>query len=1516
MLYTLLLLLLLIGGTVIALQIPQVQTEVVQRIAAKLSELLNFPIHVTAVRIKWFDTLTLQGVHIDDRAAHPMIQINELDLNFALKSLLDTANINVDEATLHGARVRLVVEKRTGELNMDEFIQAINELTRSKDTTAKGGSDPAFTIDRVTLENSLFSYSDNREDSLPRNEFDYYHFTLDSLNTSAEHFKIAADTVEITVVGMRFVDRASRLRFHEMNTAFRYTKRNMTFDNLLARINQSTIRDRLVFNYPNGTDDFGDFNEKIKMEAHFDSTSIHSQDLALFAPDVSSYREDWRISGDFKGKVNSFKIKDMDFYFGKISRLSGNVSFDGLPDIRETFMNLDLLKSVIQAADVKQYVDADAYRVVEKFGKVGLKGKFVGFSRDFVANGAFETALGRLTSDINLKINKVSGKSTYEGKLTSTNFELGKLIDYPETIQKIDMSGHVAGQGLSLKDAALTLNANVSRFGFNYYDYQHIEVNGKLQRSMFDGQVSIRDPNLVFDLAGEVNLKEAPNHVEIAGKIEKADLKALKLSKEELNLQTDLNVQFVGLDLDEIEGEATFLNSTIVYRNRSLNLDSLYLFSSKDEAGRTFTLNSDLVSVNANGKFAFTQAAADMQQLLKEYQLYFMRGEKERNAYYQQKNKNALVRRKYRIEYQFQFKNINPVIALFDPNVYVARNTQLEGVFANGNTSIFSFNSHIDTLIYANYRFYGTSVDLNTSKLADSSNVLAEASISSKSQKLNNFTPTEEIAIEGVWNQDRIDFTGKIHQTKSTNLADLRGNIRFIPDGLLVEFKPSRFRILDNEWNIARNNTITVIGREITFRDLSVANRSQIIAVNGVISDDSTKMVKLEVQDFNLVTLAPLINRDVQGTLNGYVDLRNVYDSLGVESEMTLEELVIDRFLIGNVSGETRWDNAKQRLKADYQIERMGREIMSLRGTYNPNTKEGANSLNLVAELRQADLEILEPFTKEFISNLGGTASGNVKITGKLAAPLLKGELAISKGRLKFNYLNTVFHFEDKIFFSENEIGTKRMRLLDDEGNAALLHGGVYHDGFRAFVLDLSATLTNFKILNTTEKNGESYYGTAFATGKASVFGPLNNLAIQANARSDKGTRIYIPLDRTSTIEQQDYIQFASRTKADTTHRQDIQKMDLSGIKLDFDFDITPDAYCELIFDKQVGDIIKATGNGRIKMQIDTKGDFTMLGTYEIVAGSYNFTFLNVVNKQFTIQPNSRITWTGDPYSAILNINAAYVQLASLAPILTVGETERNKPENQRRYPASVLLNLTGNLMSPQIDLDIDIKDYPRIFPFTQDVPSFQSVIHSNEQELSRQVFSLMILRQFSPLNSFSSNNVIGNSVSELLSNQFSYWASQVDPNLQIDFNLNGLDQAAINNFQLRLSYAFLNGRLRLTRDGSFTNARNESDARSVLGEWTLEYWLTTDGKFRMKVYNRNNQNLLTSDNSNNINTTKTGFSLLHTQSFNSFGELIRPKKKRKAIEIPLDEEEQKSEASEQPAILSPTPVPGNQEEK
>ncbi|MBC8109969.1 MAG: translocation/assembly module TamB domain-containing protein, partial [Verrucomicrobia bacterium] len=516
-----------------------------------------------------------------------------------------------------------------------------------------------------------------------------------------------------------------------------------------------------------------------------------------------------------------------------------------------------------------------------------------------------------------------------------------------------------------------------------------------------------------------------------------------------------------------------------------------------------------------------------------------------------------------------------------------------------------------------------------------------------------------------------------------------------------------------------------------------------------------------------------------------------------------------------------------------------------------------------------------EPFTQGEVSKLGGKAKGFLRLTGSLGSPVLKGSISVKNGRFTYEYLKTTYRFNDKIYFSDGEIIVKNFKLIDENDNIAVVKGGVFHDGFKDFIIDMKADMKTFKVLNTTAKDNSLFYGTAVVSGGFGIFGPIDNLNISATVQTNRGTKISIPISSSNTIGKDDYITFVSKT-IQQKEKKPI-KRSLSGVKLDFNLDITNDALCRIIFDERTGDIIEGYGAGKIKMEVDTKGDFSMFGDYQVQKGSYNFTFLNVVRKSFAVLPGSHITWSGSPYEALLDIKASFRKNTSLLPILnTSSASDANNPAYFRKYPVAVILNLTGNLLLPEIKLGIDIKeeDYPKD-PVFLGVMGFLSRVRSDEQELMRQAGSIIILGKLQPEGTFSNVQAssVAGSMGELISGLLNQWLSEVDTNLEIDVNISDIDPDANTSVQTRIGYALLDGRLRASRSDNFGNP-NQSAAQSLLGEWMLEYWISKDGTWRIKMYNRNTQNALNNSISTATNT-MAGFSLLHTASFNSLKELF-----------------------------------------
>jgi hypothetical protein len=352
---------------------------------------------------------------------------------------------------------------------------------------------------------------------------------------------------------------------------------------------------------------------------------------------------------------------------------------------------------------------------------------------------------------------------------------------------------------------------------------------------------------------------------------------------------------------------------------------------------------------------------------------------------------------------------------------------------------------------------------------------------------------------------------------------------------------------------------------------------------------------------------------------------------------------------------------------------------------------------------------------------------------------------------------------------------------------------------------------------------------------------------------------------------------------------EEVKRLEIENVRMNFILDITPDAFTEIIIYPRTEESIQGRGRGTLNMNVDTQGNFSLAGNYDIVEGKYNFSLYNVVKKQFVVQPGGRITWYGDPYTGIMNLKASYEENVSLQPLLNATSTEQENSQMRRRFPVKVLMDLQGELLSPTFKFGFDFSSFPSSGDVQTTISAFQNRVAADEQEMNRQVFSVIVAQSFSPEGQFSGGSTLSSSLGNLLSSQINRFMGQLDKNLEVSIDLASLDQNALENFQISVARTFLDGRLRVSRDGGFTDNRGSASAASIIGDWQAEYLITEDGVYRLRIFNRNNFNAFTSL-SLSQNVLSYGASVTQNVSFNSFSELFRKLARRKAERLNLQD--------------------------
>lgn len=1479
------LLFLLVVGLFLLLQSYEFQTFMASKISQWLYERTGYKIEIERVQIHWFDEIALQNVAVYDHYDSLMISAGSLMLDFDLRELIQSSELNFNELQIERAGVQLITFPGEESMNIINFIDQLAALSSKEEPTEDVYS--PFRIGRIRVNRLDFLMSDIEADTLAGG-IDYNHLRVSGIFADLRDFYLSNDTVSLRVNSMEGVEPGSGFRLNNLRTDFLYSNTQLAFRNLFLSAGTSVVRDSLVFSYADPSA-LSDFIYSVDIDANLRNSRIYSEEIALFIPAFEGLDQFYRLEGRISGRVNSLSLDDIKLGFGDRSSMEGNIRLDGLPDFENTFLIARLTGSDISTADLRPYLTREIMNQLQQITRTRFSGEFVGLTNDFVANGVFDTNLGQLRSDINLKLNEAVPR--YTGSVELINFNVGQMIQNPD-VGFVSLRGRVDGRGFTARDADVNLNATFSRLGLLDYDYTGLTTKVNFANNLLRGDIDVKDPNLVFSGTAYIDLRDNRDLININARLDTAYFKNLGLTEEDIFLSTTLYTDLRGLHIDSLSGVGEFTDTYLFYNGRSMTLDSLEFQSIVKADDRTIRLRSNLVDADIFGQFSLVSIAKDLGVFVEELQLALENSEEKIERYYLAKSKEE--KPYYRMDFEFKLKDVNPIVQLFEPFVFVGFDTKLDGNFTNGYTSILSFGLEPEALRYGSSALKSNLIDISISKISDSNDILGSIFASSRVLETSGSDSTlKDMSVNLIWNEGKIDFDGRLSQPSTMSYAEVSGIINLLYDRTEIQFLPSNLLALDQEWHFTDDNLITITGEKLNFRDVSLFSEGQRITLDGILSKNPEDAAKLDFDNFAIKNLNPFLPFPLFGVADGFFELRDYYGEQILDIKLGIADLSFDRFLLGNLDLKADWEKEQELLDISLSVFREDLKAISLEGYYAPSLED---QLSLVLSLDKADISFLEPFMTGLFSQIEGQANGQVRISGALNGPIVQGTGQVSNGSMRFDYLNTFYRFEGGIAFTENEIGFRNLILTDVNNNQGRISGGIFHDGFTDFLIDISGSMNNVQVMNTTIRDNELFYGTAYGSGRFNVLGPVNNLLVRVQATTNRNTQIFIPISFGEGIEQSDFIHFVSFR--DTVQRMEteiIRQTDVGGIRLDFDITVTPDAYAEIIFDQKAGDIIRARGRGNLKMVIDTQGEFNMFGDLEITEGAYNFSLYGLINKEFVVQPGSRISWLGDPYEAVLDIRALYRQTASLAPLVR-NESSLADPAFQRRYPTSVVLALTGSMLAPDIKFSINIEDYPQGNIEIQTlVTSFKFRLENDEQELNRQVFSLILLRSFSPENSFDTGagGGFGRSVSEFFSGQLSHYISQIDENLEVNIDLAGLDDQAFNTFQLRLSYTLLDGRFRITRDGAVTNLSNEVNVASLAGDLTAEYLLTSDGAFRVKIFSRTNLNMANAA-LNNAATT-TGVSLMYTTSFDTLQDFfanLRRRRPQSPTEATLPEDE------------------------
>ena len=1417
------------------------QTTLGKKATNYLNKNYDTNISIDKIDLSFIGDVSLKGIYVEDYKKDTLFYIGKLTTSILNSKEVIDGKLKFGEVELELLTFKLKTYLGERETNLDVFVAKLEgEEEANPDTNYV--SSFLLTTSKISVENSKFKLiNENKENDLILNYRD--------LNIDAQDFKISGPNVDVKVNKLSFVSEQGII-VDNLNADFSYKRTGMRFDNLNVKTPNSDLHGYVYFDYERKN--LGDFFNKVNVNAHFSNSKASFDEINLLYDEFGPGKI-VNFSTDVEGVLNRLYAKNLDLDADN-STINGNYLFHNLFDSALPF-KLEAEASNVSSnyyqlrALLPKLLGKTLPSSLAKLGQLRLKGKSVITEENIDVQMDVKTSLGSTYVDLFLDNIDNIDNASYKGFIAVEKFNFGKFIN-DDNVGLATFDFDVDGKGFTQETLNTEIIGKICGLTYNNYSYTDIEVSGIVKDQLFDGVLNSKDPNFVVDFKGLADISGELNHFNFNASVDYMDLRRLNFSNRDTKsiFKGDINMDMTGNNFDNMFGEINFSKTNYINQNDTYSFDDFNVVSTFENDQRILEINSpDIITGFVKGKFYYKEFANlvsnSIGSIYTNYEPYEISPDQ---------------------HVEFNLKIYNKIVDVFFPEIRFGKNTFIRGkMMADDGDFKLVFKS-------PKINAYGNIID-NISLQVDNKNPLFNTYI-----EVDNIDGSiyniSEFNLINVTLQDTLFFRTEFKGGK--DLSEIY-NLNFYhtfneENKSVIGLKKSQLGFKGNSWVINKdnnrknrvvfNNTLDTINIE----EVVMNNGNEQINLKGDFFGVDKKNVKLEFKDVSLDKMLPEIDSlKLNGIVNGDFSIIQKGNYLP-SSSVKISNFKINDFDFGSLALGIVGDESLTKYSVDGSILRDNREVVSILGDVNYAGKE--SELDIIASLNQVDLKPFSPLGDIVLSDMRGFASGNAHITGTVDNPSINGKISLVDVGVNIPYLNVNLDFDDlsTVNLYNQTFDFDDINITDTKYNtSAILSGTITHNRFVDWYLNLNINTdgNRFLVLDTEKDNTELYYGNGFISGEAKIFGLTDELTIEVEGTTERGTSLKIPVSDVETIADASIINFIEKN-ADEDEYEIRRLLDYKGLELQFDLDVTPDAEVEIVLDEKTGSALKGKGYGNLLIEINTNGKFRMWGDFLTTEGEYNFKYGGVIDKKFEVLPGGSINWDGDPLTADVDIQAMYSLYANPSALLD------NAPIT-RKIETNVIVKLSESLLQPQLDYEISF-------------PSANSIIDSElqyklEDKNKRELQALSLLSQGAFINevNITQQALTGNLIetaSSLVNQILNDGEGKFDVGLSFEQGERNreLDYQTENRLGVTVSTQISD---RILINGKIGVPVGGVSETVVAGDVEIQILLNEEGTLSAKIFNRENeiQQFFTQQQGYTQ-----GVGLSYQVDFDTFGELLR----------------------------------------
>lgn len=1467
----------LLASLVAAFRDITVQSMIARLLAGEMSKKLNTEVKIRTFYVTEKLLVCMEDVQINDLEGYPMFEIGTLNAKFS--PTMKSDDIRIKDVYFKDVYGRLVKYEGEKKLNLREVLLQLGGGDGGK--TDDKNSDLHLRVDNLTLDNGHLIFWNQNKDKPEKLSMDYAHLDIDSIYGDFDNLEIRNDSVFGVINRLQGKDRCG-LSLDSLSADVLYCNKSLTVDNLLLNTNESHLDLDLRFEYER-PQCFYSFVDSVKMIGDIRPTTLLLSDLQYFAWVMRKMPDKFFFTAYYDGFVSDFTVSDFVADFGEESHIDADVTFTGLPEFNDTYMDVTIKELVSTYEDTRNFaipassVTLPIPEMLSDVGVYSLSGDFQGYPRDFKTQFNIVTDIGDVDAQVYLN---TADDPAYSFDIDARNLNLTSLLGfngYSRTSFELDMGG----KGLDVENTEFEADLHFTSLSIGGNDFEDFNIHGDFENQRFIALTDINHQYLDMDFSTMIDLHGNRPSYNIIAKIEEADLLNLNLLDNDsiMLLSSDIDLEFSGNDIDNIIGRLDIKKTRYFNGNEYLMKDFSANVSEMNGI-KDVTIDCDFFDFYGTGIVHAKTFVNAMKNTAKRYvnmPEWFGNTVPDAN--------------KQEFSISMNLKDTRTLSKLFVPNLYVSSGTTINATYTDG----YSYHgSTIESpeIWFNNFKFKNLDIR-NSARFEEFISRISfdDIIIRDTTSKNSDRIGLENVVLMSNFSNDVATFTlyWDDDDADDHNKAKIKSTFVPHPDsGGLMNIQSEEFVLNDTVWTLNPDCSIDFQKHNTKIDNLELYTDSQKISIHGVYPNRDADTLfaefhNVDISDFDFVTRGYDI--DLDGVLVGTLGISGMKENLSFSSDLELDGFYVNGQEVGDVVASAKWYEPSESVFVNMEIysNSFGKgqhESVGLIGFYYPKKKR--DNLKFDMFLDEFKLNTVSPFITSVTNRMGGYANGNLNIRGSVNEPVILGDIKLRHASCNVNYLNTYYTINDDIKLEHDKIVFNNVVVKDTIGNSATVNGAIRHKHLKDFNFDLTIDCDNFLALNIPDYQAKGFYGTAVADGTVTINGPVNDVKMTINALTKDGTVIDIPLSGSTSVDN-DFIVFVKKNvEADTlveTYVPEVKKED-KNFTMDLSVEANSDAVVNIFLPQNMGSI-NARGNGNINIGLDSD-IFELKGDYVITSGTFNFT-LEMVKRKFTLRRGGTLRWTGDPTDADIDIVGVYRTKSSLT---SLGTSVVDSTALTNNINVDCIIRLSDKLMNPTITFGIEL---PNAKEDTKNLV-YSVIDTTNQAVMAQQVLSLMVLGSFAYTAGSNISRFGTTSYYSVITSQLSSWLSQISKDFDIGINYTPDDQLTNEELEVALSTQLFDDRL--TIEGNFGVIRgNRSDAdeaNNLVGDVDLTFRLTK--RLSLKAYNHTNiKNNYYYYSYENYSDFTQGIGLSFSQSFDNIREIFTLNKKNKSKKLKLD---------------------------